>query len=103
GMRVFLVLLHGIHDNDPAHSNHGQRVVAGQRLIQSVTDIFVGWTSIAGNDFYVRQFRDMKVVADAAILAPRLVEFATACGSILARSHARSGDPTAINAYIGMG
>ena len=123
GMRVFLVLLNGIHDNDPlflqikqaapsvyepfvgasAHSNHGQRVVAGQRLIQSATDIFVGWTSIGGNDFYVRQFRDMKVVADAEILAPRLVEFATACGRVLARSHARSGDPTAINAYIGKG
>lgn len=51
----------------------------------------------------VRQFRDMKVVADAEILAPRLVEFATACGSVLARSHARSGDSTAINAYIGKG
>ncbi|WP_202814093.1 DUF2252 domain-containing protein [Arthrobacter alpinus] len=123
GMRVFLVLLNGVHDNDPLflqlkqagpsvyepfagaseYGNHGQRVVAGQRLIQSATDIFVGWTSDSGHDFYVRQFRDMKVVADADILAPRLVEFATACGGVLARSHARSGDPTAINAYIGKG
>lgn len=123
GMRVFLVLLNGVHDNDPlflqikqagpsvyepfagasVYNNHGQRVVAGQRLIQSATDIFVGWTSDSGHDFYVRQFRDMKVVADADILAPRLVEFATACGGVLARSHARSGDPTAINAYIGKG
>ncbi|MDO5753469.1 DUF2252 domain-containing protein [Arthrobacter sp.] len=123
GMRVYLLLLNGCHDNDPlflqikqagpsvyepfagasVHTNHGQRVVTGQRLIQSATDIFVGWTSDQGLDFYVRQFRDMKVIADAEILAPRLVEFATACGGVLARSHARSGDPTAINAYIGKG
>ncbi len=123
GMRVYLVLLNGRHDNDPlflqikqagpsvyepfcgasVHRNHGQRVVAGQRLIQSATDIFVGWTTALDHDFYVRQFRDMKVIADAEILAPRLAEFATACGGALARSHARSGDPTAINAYIGKG
>lgn len=123
GMRVYLVLLNGRCDNDPlflqikqagpsvyepfcgasSHPNHGQRVVTGQRLIQSATDIFVGWTTSAGNDYYVRQFRDMKVIADAEILSPRLVEFATACGGALARSHARTGDPIAINAYIGKG
>lgn len=123
GMRVYLILLNGRHDNDPLflqikqagpsvyepfcgtslHANHGQRVVTGQRLIQSATDIFVGWTTAVGHDFYVRQFRDMKVIADAEILAPRLAEFATACGGALARSHARSGDPIAINAYIGKG
>lgn len=123
GMRVYLVLLNGRHDNDPlflqvkqagpsvyepfcgssAYPNHGQRVITGQRLIQSATDILVGWTTAQGLDFYVRQYRDMKVIADAEILAPRLVEFATACGGVLARSHARTGDPTAINAYIGKG
>ena len=123
GMRVYLVLLNGRHDNDPlflqikqagpsvyepfcgasVHRNQGQRVVVGQRLIQSATDIFVGWTTALGHDFYVRQFRDMKVIADAEVLAPRLTEFATACGGVLARSHARSGDPIAINAYIGKG
>lgn len=123
GMRVFLVLLKGRDADDPLflqikqagpsvyepfcgaslHANHGQRVVAGKRLIQAATDIFVGWTSDRGHDYYVRQFRDMKVIADGDILAPRLVEFATACGGVLARAHARTGDPIAIDAYIGKG
>ncbi|RIJ71344.1 DUF2252 domain-containing protein [Nakamurella silvestris] len=123
GMRVYLVLLNGPNQHDPlflqikqagpsvyepfcgasTHTNHGQRVVTGKRLIQSATDIFVGWTTAGGNDYYVRQFRDMKVIADGAILAPRLVEFATACGGVLARAHARTGDPIAIDAYIGKG
>src|SRR5262249_61144303 len=54
-------------------------------------------------DFYVRQFRDMKVIPDAGLIAPVLGEFATACGAVLARSHARTGDPVAIGAYIGKG
>ncbi len=123
GMRVFLVLLNGPNRHDPlflqikqagpsvyepfcgssVHSNHGQRVVAGKRLIQSATDIFVGWTAKNGFDYYVRQFRDMKIIANGLVLAPRLVEFATACGGVLARAHARTGDPVAIDAYIGKG
>lgn len=123
GMRVYLVLLAGRDLDDPLflqmkqagpsvyepycgaslHSNHGRRVVAGKRLIQSATDIFVGWTTDHGHDFYVRQFRDMKVIADTEILAPRLAEFAGACGAVLARAHARTGDPLAIDAYIGKG
>lgn len=123
GMRVFLLLLTGADPSDPlflqikqagpsvyepyagasAHPNHGQRVVVGKRLIQSATDIFVGWTSAGGNDYYVRQFRDQKIIADGEMVAPRLVEFATACGAVLSRSHARTGDPVAIDAYIGNG
>jgi len=123
GMRVYLVLLNGPNRHDPhflqikqagpsvyepfcgasTHTNHGQRVVTGKRLIQSATDIFVGWTTDQGRDYYVRQFRDMKVIADGAMLAPRLVEFSTACGGVLARAHARTGDPIAIDAYIGKG
>ena len=123
GMRVSLVLLEGRSGADPLflqikqagssvyeaycapsrHHNHGQRVVVGKRLIQSATDIFVGFTSVAGNDFYVRQFRDMKVIPRGELIAPRLAQFATACGKALARAHARTGDPIAIAAYIGRG
>jgi uncharacterized protein (DUF2252 family) len=123
GMRVFLVLLTGrdgtdplflqikqagpsvyeAHCGDSRHANHGERVVVGKRLIQSATDIFVGFTSVGGDDFYVRQFRDMKVIPSADLVAPRLAEFATASGRVLARAHARTGDPIAIDAYIGKG
>lgn len=85
------------------HAVHGRRVVAGKRLVQSATDIFVGWTSGGGHDYYVRQFRDMKVIPDGELISPRLVEFATACGKVLARAHARTGDPVAIDAYMGKG
>jgi uncharacterized protein (DUF2252 family) len=123
GMRVFLVLLTGRDGTDPLflqikqagpsvyeaycgksrHANHGERVVVGKRLIQSATDIFVGFTSVGAGDFYVRQFRDMKVIPRAELVAPRLAEFATASGRVLARAHARTGDPIAIDAYIGKG
>jgi hypothetical protein len=82
----------------------GERVAVGKRLIQSATDIFVGWTIAAdGTAYYVRQFRDMKVIPDGAVVAPRLAEFGEACGAVLARAHARTGDATAIAAYIGKG
>ena len=85
------------------HQNNGERVVVGKRLIQSATDIFAGYTSVASHDFYVRQFRDMKVIPKGDLIAPRLAQFATACGKALARAHARTGDPIAIAAYIGKG
>jgi uncharacterized protein (DUF2252 family) len=123
GMRVYLVLLEGRTGSDPlflqvkqagpsvyeaytrlsAHDNHGARVINGKRLVQSATDIFVGWTSLHGKDYYVRQFRDMKIIPSTELIAPRLLEFATACGETLARAHARSGDPVAIDSYIGKG
>ena len=122
GMQVYLVLLEGRH-RDPLflqvkqagpsvyepylgsnpYPNHGQRVIKGKRLIQAASDIFLGWTSAGGADFYVRQFRDMKVIADAAIIAPFLVQFAEMCGAALARAHARTGDAVAIDGYIGKG
>ena len=70
-------------------------------MVQSATDIFVGWGSLGDRDFYVRQFRDMKLIPTTELIAPVLVEFAIACGNSLARAHARSGDPAAIDAYIG--
>jgi uncharacterized protein (DUF2252 family) len=122
GMQVYLVLLEGRSGTDPlflqvkqagpavyethgrpSHGNHGARVINGKRLMQSATDIFVGWGSLHGKDYYVRQFRDMKIIPSTALIAPRLAEFATACGETLARAHARTGDPVAIDGYIGKG
>jgi hypothetical protein len=74
-------------------------VISGKRLVQSATDIFAGWGSLHGKDYYVRQFRDMKIIPSTDLIAPRLVQFATACGET--RAHARTGDPMAIDAYIG--
>ena len=121
GMQVYLVLLEGRTGADPLflqvkqagpsvyeahtqpsrHPGHGERVISGKRLIQSATDIFAGWGSLHGKDYYVRQFRDMKIIPKTDLIAPRLAEFATACGETLARAHARTGDPMAIDAYIG--
>jgi hypothetical protein len=70
-------------------------------MVQSATDIFVGWGSLGGRDFYVRQFRDMKLIPTTNLIAPVLAEFGVACGNTLARAHARSGDPVAIDAYMG--
>jgi sulfite reductase beta subunit-like hemoprotein len=72
-------------------------------MVQSATDIFVGWGSLHDRDYYIRQFRDMKIIPSTELIAPRLVEFATACGGALARAHARTGDPVAIDGYIGKG
>jgi len=86
----------------PSHyPNHAQRVVNGQFLIQSATDIFAGWTHCDDRDFYVRQLRDMKVIPDTVAIRGVLAEFAAACGVALAKAHARSGDPVAISAYLG--
>jgi len=123
GMRVYLVLLEGRTGADPLflqlkqagpsvyeaylgasdRGSHGARVIAGKRLLQSATDIFVGWSSMGASDYYVRQFRDMKIIPSVELIAPRLAEFATACGGALARAHARTGDPMEIASYIGKG
>jgi hypothetical protein len=78
-------------------------VVLGQHLVQANSDIFLGWTrGPEGRDFYVRQLRDMKFSIDVeAMTADRLVDYAKLCGFTLARAHARSGDPVAIDAYLG--
>jgi hypothetical protein len=86
------------------YSNHGQRVVNGYRLMQSASDIFLGWTQGAQTDrhLYWRQLRDMKGSADVEAMRPfGLAWYARQCGWTLARAHARSGDPIAIAAYLG--
>ncbi|HXX11689.1 MAG TPA: DUF2252 domain-containing protein [Burkholderiales bacterium] len=85
------------------YDNQGERVVMGQRLMQSSSDIFLGWVrGRRGKDFYVRQLRDMKMsVPLEGLSADRLARYATACGWTLARAHAKSGDATAISGYLG--
>ena len=84
------------------YRNHGQRVVAGQRLTQAASDIFLGWTRIERRDYYVRQLRDMKRSVSIDRLSPKeLTQYAGACGEALAGGHARSGDRVAISAYLG--
>jgi uncharacterized protein (DUF2252 family) len=86
------------------YDNHGRRVVAGQRLIQSASDVFLGWTRLCERDYYVRQLRDMKgAVPTDKLSAPELADYGRACGEALALGHARSGDPTAIAGYLGSG
>jgi uncharacterized protein (DUF2252 family) len=85
------------------YSNHGQRVVVGQHLIQAASDIFLGWTHGEGRrHFYLRQLRDMKVKILVELFKPvDLFDYATLCGWTLARAHARSGDPAMIAGYMG--
>ncbi|GGV72243.1 hypothetical protein GCM10010294_32530 [Streptomyces griseoloalbus] len=129
GTRCWIVLLLGRDDDDPLllqakeaqesvlaphtkgerYDNEGRRVVAGQRLIQTTSDILLGWTHAVGldgrpRDFYVRQLRDWKGIARPETMEPGLLRlFAGLCGASLARAHARSGDPVAIAAYLGGG
>jgi uncharacterized protein (DUF2252 family) len=89
-------------------ANSGERVVAGQRLMQASSDIFLGWLhvdeGIGGDprDYYVRQLRDWKGSLDIGKMNARaLLVYAGLCGAVLARAHARTGDRIAISAYLG--
>ncbi|WP_231503029.1 DUF2252 domain-containing protein [Blastococcus sp. URHD0036] len=129
GTRCYIVLLVGRDDGDPlflqvkeagpsvleshlrpsTYRHHGQRVVAGQRLMQAATDIFLGWQRISGldgrtRDFYVRQFHDWKGSADVDTMDVRgATLYARICGATLGRAHARWGDRIAVAAYLGKG
>ncbi len=84
-----------------------QRVVAGQRLMQAASDIFLGWQRVdrarrRQRDFYIRQLRDWKGSADVEEMVPEGMSiYGRLCGWTLARAHARSGDPIAIASYLG--
>jgi uncharacterized protein (DUF2252 family) len=123
GTRAFVVLLEGRGEDDPlflqvkeagpsvleghappsVYTHHGHRVVAGQRLMQAASDIFLGWfRGGEGRDFYSRQLRDMKGSAKVeSMSSEELVLYARLCGWALARAHARSGDRVSIAAYLG--
>jgi hypothetical protein len=89
------------------YSNQGERVVAGQHLMQAESDIFLGWTHVAApdgvsRDFYVRQLKDWKLSAPIEQMVPQgMKAYASMCGWTLARAHARSGDRVALAAYLG--
>ncbi len=85
------------------YANHGQRIVAGQRLMQSASDIFLGWAEgNRGRHFYVRQLRDMKMKPLVEAFDPTtMLDYAALCGWTLARAHARSGDAAMIAGYAG--
>jgi uncharacterized protein (DUF2252 family) len=126
GTRAYVVLLEGRDQDDPLflqvkeagasvleryvesspyehHEDHGHRVVAGQRLMQAASDIFLGWfRATEGRDFYWRQLKDMKGSAKVeSMSSEELVLYARLCGWALARAHARSGDRVSIAAYLG--
>jgi uncharacterized protein (DUF2252 family) len=129
GTRCYIMLLIGRDHDDPlflqvkeaqpsvlerflgpsTYPHHGERVVAGQRLMQAATDIFLGWQRIKGldgvtRDYYVRQFHDWKGSADVeTLLEPGAALYARICGATLARAHARWGDRIAIASYLGKG
>ena len=84
------------------YANQGMRVVHGQRLMQAASDIFLGWTHSKAHDYYVRQFRDMKVSAEVETFRPdTLVGYARLCGWALARAHAKAGASAMIAGYLG--
>ena len=89
------------------YTNHGARVVAGQRLMQASSDIFLGWQRNTGpdgitRDFYVRQLQDWKGSVDTETALPEgMKTYASLCANSLARAHARSGDRIAIASYLG--
>jgi Uncharacterized protein conserved in bacteria (DUF2252) len=91
----------------PEFANQGERVVAGQHLMQAASDIFLGWIHIRSprggdEDYYLRQLRDWKMSAEIELMRPHSMElYARLCGWTLARAHARSGDRIAIAAYLG--
>jgi len=90
-------------DAHPPHHN-GQRVAEGQKAMQIQSDPFLGWTHIAGRNYLVRQLNDHKGSISLDDLAgPALTAFAEVCGELLARGHARSGDPLVIVGYLGSG
>ena len=86
-----------------AYSNHGERVIVGERMMQAATDIFLGWTRspVNGRYFYVRRLKDSRLANLGTRLEAELPFYAALCGRTLARAHARAGDAVALSAYIG--
>ena len=86
------------------YEHQGQRVVVGQRIIQTTSDIFLGWLTIDGHQYYVRQLKDMKHSVDYQNANfDALSRYAELCGGVLAKAHARSGDAAVIAGYLGKG
>lgn len=123
GTRDYVVLFFGNGENDPlflqvkeeppscyapyltgrmAAEHEGRRVVEGQRRMQAQSDILLGWTSIQGRDYLVRQLADHKASIEIADLrGDGLLQYARVCGEVLAKGHARSSNPCAVAGYLG--
>jgi uncharacterized protein (DUF2252 family) len=125
GTRCFVALLDAADGSDPLlvqvkeaqfsvlsghlpksrYRTHGERVVSGQRIMQSQSDIFLGWSrGPLGREYYWRQLRDMKGSFTLTDMSPpQLHAYAAGCAAALARAHARSGDPLVLAGYLGKG
>jgi uncharacterized protein (DUF2252 family) len=129
GTRCWIILMEGRDHKDPLflqakeaqasvlerfvgpseYRNHGQRIVAGQHLMQAATDIFLGWQRVRDidgqiRDYYIRQFHDWKgSVQVDSLRVPGATLYARLCATALARAHARWGDRIAIASYLGRG
>ena len=91
-----------VHGDSPRHQHQGQRVVEYQQALQTVSDPFLGWTSVGQRQFYVRQFRDMKGAITIDGLDPgALTDYAGVCGLLLAKGHARTSGASMIAGYVG--
>ncbi|CAN5435513.1 DUF2252 domain-containing protein [soil metagenome] len=125
GLRVYCIYMEGNGPDDPlflqikeerpsayipylgnnlltAPFHQGRRVVEGERSMQLQSDPFLGWTTIEGRDYLVRQLNDHKASINiAGLKASALLEYAAVCGEILARGHSRAGDPVLLAGYIG--
>ncbi len=124
GLRAFVALLIGAHDEDVLflqlkqarrsvlapfvhgehawHSHQGQRVVEYQQQLQTVSDPLLGWTSVDGLQYYVRQFRNMKGTVPLDTINPKaLVDYAGIVGHLLAKGHARTSGASIISGYLG--
>jgi uncharacterized protein (DUF2252 family) len=96
------VLAPHVHGDSAWHAHQGQRVVEYQQALQTVSDPLLGWTTIAGRQYYVRQFRNMKgTVAVDALDASALIDYAGVCGRLLAKGHARTSGASMIDGYVG--
>src|ERR1700736_202675 len=126
GLRAFVALLQGngphdmfflqlkqarrscvarfVHGDSALHDHQGQRVVEYQQTLQTVSDPLLGWTTVDNQDYYVRQFRDMKgAVAVEGMDGSALMDYGRICGTLLAKGHARSTGATMLSAYLGKG
>jgi uncharacterized protein (DUF2252 family) len=96
------VLARYVHGESAWHDHQGQRVVEYQQELQTVSDPLLGWTTIAGRQFYVRQFRNMKgTIAIDSLDADALTDYAGICGRLLAKGHARTSGASMIAGYAG--
>jgi uncharacterized protein (DUF2252 family) len=126
GLRAFVALLQGngphdmlflqlkqarrscvarfVHGDKAWHAHQGQRVVEYQQTLQTVSDPLLGWTTVDGRDYYVRQFRDMKgAITVDGMDGSALLDYARICGALLAKGHARSTGATVLAGYLGKG